>query len=190
MGIDIVVHSCSKYIGGHSDVIGGVVIGSAADIEYISQTEYLNIGAISHPFNSWLMLRGLRTLSVRMTQHMKSVKRIIEFLDTRDEVVEIMYPFYDKHPQKELAGKQMKGGSGLLSIRVNTKNENKIAGFTNTLKHFFIATSWGGFESLIIPAAAINNVEKEYKNVIRLHIGLEDPELLIDDLKNAFNTTF
>ncbi|MCP4429655.1 MAG: PLP-dependent transferase, partial [Gammaproteobacteria bacterium] len=126
-GIDLVVHSCSKYIGGHSDVVAGVISGSEADIEHIFTTEFLNIGAIPGPFESWLLLRGLRTLAIRMRQHQANTAEVIQFLREHPAVEEIYYPFHPCHPQYELAQKQMRGGSGLFSFTLNTRNIEKIA---------------------------------------------------------------
>lgn len=185
LGIDLVVHSCSKYLGGHSDVVGGVVIGSEADIDHIFGTEFLNIGATPGPFESWLLLRGLRTLSVRMRQHQKNTAEVIQFLLNHPRVEEIYYPFHASHPQYELAQQQMRGGSGLFSFKLNTRNIEDIVCFTDALKHFKRAVSWGGYESLAIPFAATRIEDPEKNSVIRLHIGLEEPGLLIEDLFQA-----
>ncbi|HEY8540986.1 MAG TPA: bifunctional L-alanine/L-glutamate racemase, partial [Pseudothermotoga sp.] len=187
LGIDLVVHSASKYIGGHSDVVAGIVVGKKEDIRHIFNTEFMNIGATIGPFEAWLLLRGLRTIHVRMQRHMENTLKVIEYLRTVPEVEEIFYPFYPKHPQYELAKKQMKGGSGLLSIKLNVKSLENIITFTNTLKIFRRAVSWGGYESLVMPYAATNRDGLTEKNkMIRLHIGLENPDLLINDLQNAF----
>jgi cystathionine beta-lyase/cystathionine gamma-synthase len=185
LGIDLVVHSCSKYLGGHSDVVGGVVIGSEADIDHIFRTEFLNIGAIPGPFESWLFLRGLRTLPVRMRQHQKNTAEVIQFLLNHPKVEEIYYPFHASHSQYELAQQQMRGGSGLFSFKLNTRKVEDIACFTDALKHFKRAVSWGGYESLVIPFAATRMTDPKKINVIRLHIGLEEPGLLIEDLSQA-----
>jgi len=185
MGVDIVVHSASKYIGGHSDVVAGIVTGSKNDIDHIFKTEFLNIGAIPGPFEAWLLLRGLRTLPIRMERHMKSTQKIISFLLNCPQIKEVIYPYHESHPQYDLAKKQMSGGSGLLSIRLKTTDENKIRNFTNTLKFFKKAVSWGGYESLIIPCIATNPAN-EKSAIIRMHIGLEEPELLTEDLARAF----
>jgi cystathionine beta-lyase/cystathionine gamma-synthase len=98
-----VIHSCSKYIGGHSDVIAGVVIGTNEDIRHIFNTEFLNISAVPDTFSSWLLLLGLRTLPVRMKQHEESTAKVIEFLESRSEVTEVIYPYHKSHSQNELA---------------------------------------------------------------------------------------
>ena len=186
-GIDLVVHSCSKYIGGHSDVVGGVVIGSAADIEHIFNTEFMNIGAIPGPFESWLLLRGLRTLPVRMRQHQQNVMELIDFLSHHPKIEDIYHPFYASHPQRELAQRQMRGGSGLFSIKLTTRKIEDIARFTDALKHFRRAVSWGGYESLVIPFAATGTDNPDRLSVVRLHVGLEAPALIIEDLAQALD---
>lgn len=187
LGIDLVVHSASKYIGGHSDVVAGVVAGKKEDIRHIFNTEFMNIGATIGPFESWLLLRGLRTIHIRMPKHMENTLKIIEYLQKVPEVEEIFYPFYPKHPQYELAKRQMKGGSGLFSIKLKVKNLEQIIAFTNALRIFRRAVSWGGYESLVMPYAATNKDGLTEKNkIVRLHIGLENPDLLINDLNNAF----
>jgi cystathionine beta-lyase/cystathionine gamma-synthase len=184
-GIDLVAHSCSKYIGGHSDVIGGVLIGSTQDMTHIFHTEFLNIGSVPGPFESWLLLRGLRTLPVRMRQHQQNTAQVIEFLLTHPKVEEVFYPYHSNHPQYELAKRQMRGGSGLFSFRLKTSAVEKIAKFTDTLRHFRRAVSWGGYESLVLPFAVTKGQDSNKINIVRLHIGLEAPELLIEDLAQA-----
>lgn len=187
LGIDVVVHSASKYIGGHSDVVAGIVAGNERDIRYIFNTEFMNIGAAPGPFEAWLLLRGLRTIHVRMQKHMENTLKIVDFLKTVKEVEDIYYPLYEKHPQYELAKKQMRGGSGLLSIKLRVDSIEKIIKFTNALKIFRKAVSWGGYESLVMPYAATNREGLTEKNkIVRLHIGLENSEILIEDLQQAF----
>jgi cystathionine beta-lyase/cystathionine gamma-synthase len=184
-GIDLVAHSCSKYIGGHSDVVGGALIGSEQDINRIFNTEFLNIGSVPGPFESWLLLRGLRTLPVRMRQHQQNTAQVIEFLRQHPQVAEVFYPYHPDHPQYALARRQMRGGSGLFSFRLKTTDIAQIAQFTDTLQHFRRAVSWGGYESLVLPFAVTRSQEPHKINVVRLHIGLETPELLIEDLARA-----
>jgi cystathionine beta-lyase/cystathionine gamma-synthase len=186
-GIDLVVHSCSKYIGGHSDVVGGVVIGSETDLDHIFATEFLNIGAVPGPFEAWLLLRGLRTLAIRMRQHQANTAEVIQFLQDHPAIEAIYYPFHPGHPQYELAQKQMRGGSGLFSFKLKTSDVEKIAGFTDALQHIRRAISWGGYESLIVPFAATSKEDQKRISVVRIHIGLEDPALLIDDLSQALD---
>ena len=184
-GIDLVLHSCSKYIGGHSDVVGGVVVGSEADINHIFQTEFLNIGAVPGPFESWLLLRGLRTLPVRMRQHQYNTREVLQFLQEHPQIEAMFYPFHHSHAQYELAQQQMRGGSGLFSFQLKTRDVEAIERFTNALKHFKRAVSWGGYESLVLPFAVTRTKDPERISVVRAHIGLEDPMLLIEDLSQA-----
>ncbi len=184
-GVDFVVHSCSKYISGHSDVIGGILVGTEDNISHIFQTEFITKGATPSPFNAWLLLRGLRTLPIRMEQHMRTTEKVIDFLSRSSKVEKIYYPFHTDHPQYKLAKKQMKGTSGLFSFKLRTKNLEDIIHFTDALKYFKKAVSWGGYESLVIPAAATDTQASENISVIRLHIGLENPGLLIEDLSQA-----
>lgn len=187
-GIDVVVHSASKYISGHSDVVAGVVISSKEIIEDIFRNEHNFIGGKIAPFEAWLILRGLRTLPIRMERHMKSTKTIIDFLRNEPQVKAIVYP--DQNP---IAKKQMSGFSGLFSVVLDT-DALGARKFIDTLNLFCIGVSWGGYESLAY--APIISLSKEmspekleasgiHPGLIRLSIGLEDPEDLINDIKNA-----
>jgi len=185
-GIDLVVHSSSKYFGGHSDVVAGVIVGSKKDISHIFNTEFLNIGAVPDPFASWLILRGLRTLHIRMERHFQSTMKIIDYLSHHPAVEKINYPFYKDNPQLELAKKQMRGGSGLFSIKLATKRVEDVKTFTDNLRIFKRAVSWGGYESLIVPyAVSHKNLSEDNISIVRIHVGLEDPEILIDDLERS-----
>jgi cystathionine beta-lyase len=185
-GVDLVVHSGTKYFGGHSDLVAGVIVGNTADIEHIFATEFLNIGTVPDPFMAWLMLRGLRTLQVRMRTHYANALRVIDYLAQHPKVEEIYYPFYAKHPQYELAKAQMRGGSGLFSLKLATRDEARVAAFTNRLRFFKRAVSWGGYESLVFPYAVGHpDAPDQLIAVVRFHIGLEEPELLIESLETA-----
>ncbi len=185
-GIDIAVHSASKYFGGNSDIVGGVIIGSEKDIHHIFKTEFQNLGTVPDPFMGWLMLRGIRTLHLRMPAHFQSTKKVIDFMSDHPLVEEVNYPFYPGNAQYELAKKQMSGGSGLFSFRLVTRDRENVKLFTDSLKYFRRAVSWGGYESLIMPyAVKSKDVPEEMVSLIRLHIGLEDSEMLIGDLEQA-----
>lgn len=192
MGIDISVQSATKYIGGHSDVVAGVMTGSTEMIKKIFNAEFLNIGGNISPMNAWLLLRGLRTLQVRLDKIEGSTKQIIAFLEKHPKVDKIYYPFHSSFPQYELAKSQMKGAGGLFSILLKAEGVEEIEEFCNKLNSFFIAVSWGGHESLVFPAiAAISREEFDKNNedhrLIRLYIGLEEPDYLIADLKQALD---
>jgi len=186
-GIDLVVHSVSKYLGGHSDVVAGTIIGRKEDIVHIFSTEFQNIGTVPDPFMAWLVLRGLRTLHVRMPVHYKNTLQVIDFLKNEEKITEINYPFWEGNPQYKIAKKQMRGGSGLFSFKIKTNSEDDIVKFTDSLKFFKRAVSWGGYESLVTPYAVTHpdSDDKDKLSLVRVHIGLEEPELLIDDLKQA-----
>ena len=186
LGIDMVVHSASKYLGGHSDIIGGVVIGRKEDIDQIAQSERELFGAVMSPFDSWLMLRGIRTLPVRMKQHMANAMEMAAYFQELPVVKEVIYPWWETHPQYELAKKQMTGASGLMSVVFDLPGE-QIKRIVRELEFFHRGPSWGGFESLISPVGA--DLEQDNatmkKGLVRLHIGLEGADLLKEDFERA-----
>ena len=185
-GIDMVVHSASKYLGGHSDIIGGVVIGRKEDIDQIAQSERELFGAVMSPFDSWLMLRGIRTLPVRMKQHMANAMEMAAYFQELPVVKEVIYPWWETHPQYELAKKQMTGASGLMSVVFDLPGE-QIKRIVRELEFFHRGPSWGGFESLISPVGADLEQDNETmkKGLVRLHIGLEGADLLKEDFERA-----
>ena len=185
-GIDMVVHSASKYLGGHSDIIGGVVIGRKEDIDQIAQSERELFGAVMSPFDSWLMLRGIRTLPVRMKQHMANAMEMAAYFQELPVVIEVIYPWWETHPQYELAKKQMTGASGLMSVVFDLPGE-QIKRIVRELEFFHRGPSWGGFESLISPVGADLEQDNETmkKGLVRLHIGLEGADLLKEDFERA-----
>jgi cystathionine beta-lyase len=194
-GIDLVVHSATKYISGHSDVVAGVVVGSKEHIAAMSTNEHALFGGILSPFDAWLLTRGIRTLSVRMKHVESAAVRIAEFLENHPKVKYVLHPGLKSFTQYELAHKQMQGMSGLLTFCVESFDvAEKVI---NKLQLFGIGVSWGGFESLVmspcIPmgkqniASSIKNTQYE-EGMIRISIGLEDVEDLIVDLDNALST--
>ena len=185
-GIDMVVHSASKYLGGHSDIIGGVVIGRKEEIDQIAQSERELFGAVMSPFDSWLMLRGIRTLPVRMKQHMVNAMEMAAYFQELPVVKEVIYPWWETHPQYELAKKQMTGASGLMSVVFDLPGE-QIKRIVRELEFFHRGPSWGGFESLISPVGADLEQDNETmkKGLVRLHIGLEGADLLKEDFERA-----
>ncbi|MFC2096711.1 aminotransferase class V-fold PLP-dependent enzyme [Bacteroidota bacterium] len=190
-GIDIILHSASKYIGGHSDIVAGVLCSSKKIIEKIFYNEYLNLGGGISPFNAWLMIRGLRTLPIRLEKISDTTKKIINFLENHPKVEKLLYPFSKNFPQYELVKKQVKKEMGLFSLYLKTSNINEIEKFCNSLKIFLMAVSWGGHESLIFPACVINQRKNDTRfpnNLIRMYIGLDEPESLIKDLESAFKS--
>lgn len=190
MGIDIVLHSASKYLGGHSDIVAGIVCGSSANILRIFNNEYLGLGGIISPFNAWLMLRGLRTLQARIDRISETTTRVLEYLEHHPMVTDILHPLSKRHPQYDLAVRQMLKPTGLFSIRLTIKDKNKIEKFVNSLKQFIIGVSWGGHESLVFPASSFDEKRKKdgySNNLIRFYIGLDDPDCLIKDIEQAFS---
>lgn len=191
MGIDLVLHSGSKYINGHSDVVCGIVCGSHERIMKMMAEEYMTIGSCISPQDAGLILRGLRTIELRVNQSAKSAKKVSDFLEKHPKIKQLNYPFSSKNPQLELAKKQMKQGGGLLSIVIDAKDEAGVERFCDNLKRFIMATSWGGYESLLFPLCALA-ASKSFENplpwnMVRLYIGLEDADLLIEDLKQALD---
>jgi cystathionine beta-lyase len=191
MGIDIVVHSGTKYISGHSDVVCGVVCTTHERIMKMFAEEYMTIGSIISPQDAGLILRGLRTLELRVNKSAESAKKVAGFAENHPKIKSVYYPFSSKNPQLALAKKQMKQGGGLLSIVLDAKDEKQMEVFCDNLKRFLMATSWGGYESLVFPLCALA-ASKSFENplpwnMVRLYIGLEDADLLIEDLKQALD---
>lgn len=183
-GIDIVLHSATKYIGGHSDVVAGAVITTAERMRHIFYRSYLLLGGILHPFDSWLLLRGLRTMPVRMQQHHADAIRVAEFLRTRPEVAAVHHPAFDA-PSPTLTG-----FSGLFSFELKDAGFNEVRRFIDSLKRFRIGVSWGGVESLVISPNRGNNLhyldsQRIPHGLIRMSIGLEGADALIDDVSAA-----
>jgi cystathionine beta-lyase/cystathionine gamma-synthase len=190
MGIDLAMQTATKYIGGHSDTLGGVLSGSHAIIKKIFDSEYLNIGSGVTPFNAWLLLRGLRTLPVRLDRISVTTEKLVAFLKQEPKIGQVIFPLDESFGQYELARQQMSGACGLITFTLKEGSIEKITRFCESLEHILMAVSWGGYESLIIPKAAgidpskfdAGNVEHQY---IRLYCGLEDADYIIADLRQA-----
>ena len=190
MGIDIAMQTATKYIGGHSDTLGGVLCGSHTMMKKIFDSEYLNIGSGIQPFNAWLLIRGLRTLPVRMERITKSTAEVVQYMKQHPKVESILFPFDESFPQYQLAKQQMKGAGGLFTFVLKSGKMESIVSFCENLKHIMMAVSWGGHESLVIPKCASlkpadfkpDNPEHRY---IRMYVGLEDAQYLIKDLEDA-----
>lgn len=192
MGVDISVHSGTKYLAGHSDLVAGVIIGSQAHIRKIFQGEYMTFGAAISPNDAWLMLRSLRTYPIRMQHIADNTERIVAFLKNHPKVEKIYYPFDEDNPQYTLAKKQMKRAPGLFSIEIKAISFEAVERFVDALQLFHLAVSWGGYESLVFPLCVLQNSEnysfsKRPFNLIRFSIGLDYPEALIKDLEQAFS---
>ena len=191
-GIDLVMQTATKYIGGHSDTLGGVLTGSHAMMEKIFKSEYLAIGSGIQPMNAWLLLRGLRTLPARIDRIADSTQKVLAYLHNENKVESIIFPHDPSFPQYDLAKQQMKRAFGLLSFYIKAQKVEEIEKFCNSLKTFRMAVSWGGHESLVIPKcsgmekSAFDPKEPAHR-LIRMYIGLEDADFLIQDLAQAFN---
>ncbi len=193
LGVDIVVHSTTKYISGHSDVIGGAAVTN--NPEYYTAIYEWNkaVGAVPSPFDCWLSLRGVKTLAVRMAQHCKNAQAIAEYLSDHPKVSKVHYPGLPSHPDHAVAKKQMKGFGGMLAFEVNggTEAARKLAESTEV---FLLAESLGGVESLIgypplMSHATMTEEQRVSKGIpgslLRVSVGIEDVQDLIDDLDQA-----
>lgn len=192
MGIDIAMQTATKYIGGHSDTLGGVLCGSNSMMKKIFDTEFMVIGSGLQPFNGWLLLRGLRTMPMRLERIKNTTHEIIRFLENHPGVEKIIFPFHPSFDQYELAKSQMKEALGLVTIVLKKRNRVEIIRFCESLRHFLMAVSWGGHESLVIPRCTfigdnIFDPNNEVHRHIRLYFGLEDSVLLMKDLDQALN---
>lgn len=191
MGIDMVLQSATKYIGGHSDVVAGVLSGTRQMMKKIFDNELLNMGNGITPFNAWLLIRGLRTLPIRLERISSSTVKVVDYLKNHPQVEEVFFPFDSSFPQYDLARKQMTGACGLLTIVMKAEKMQQIVTFCESLRHILIAVSWGGHESLAIPRCASILPEKfdadnRAHKMIRFYVGLEDPDYLIADMEQAF----
>ena len=196
LGADIVVHSTTKYIGGHSDVIGGVVITN--DREIAEQVAYHQncVGAVPGPWDAYLTMRGAKTLGLRMRAHSRNAQVVAEFLAGRDDVAEVHYPGLATHPQHELAKRQMSGFGGIVSFRPRGGGERAHAIATST-SIFALAVSLGGVESLICSPARMTHASLTPQqraqlditdDLLRLSVGIEDVEDLVADLASALDS--
>ncbi|MEO8575183.1 MAG: aminotransferase class I/II-fold pyridoxal phosphate-dependent enzyme [Gemmatimonadales bacterium] len=186
-GVDIVVHSATKYIGGHSDVVAGAVITTAERMKEIFYRAFLLNGGIMAPFDAWLLIRGMRTLPVRMQQHETDTLKVAEFLRTRADVKQVFHPRFNE-PSKALIGY-----SGLFSFELVDGRFETVRQFIDRLKRFRIGISWGGVESLVISPNRGHNLAYLDANrmphgLVRLSIGLEGANVLIDDIAQSLDS--
>jgi cystathionine gamma-synthase len=190
LGADVVVHSTTKYMGGHSDVVGGALV--LADSEVGEQVAYNQnaMGSIAGPFDSWLVLRGIKTLGVRMDRHSANAERIVEMLAAHPKVVEVLYPGLPDHPGHDIAVKQMKSFGGMVSFRVAGGEDEAIA-ICNRAELFTLGESLGGVESLIehpgrMTHASVAGSPLEVPgDLVRLSVGIEAVDDLLEDLHQA-----
>ncbi|GLX67559.1 hypothetical protein MU1_19040 [Paenibacillus glycanilyticus] len=186
-GIDLVLHSMTKYFSGHSDCLGGVVAGRADLIGEIANKGYMLFGGVMTPHTASLMIRGLRTLPVRMERHQKSGLIIAEHMEKHPVVNQVNHPGLPSHPQHALARKQLDGYGSLFSFETQLPVES-LKKWADALRYFRIGVSWGGFESLVTvgQTPAKRNLAGNNPSVARLYIGLEDPNTLIEDIEQAW----
>lgn len=189
-GIDLIVHSVTKYISGHSDIVAGAVCGKKDLIDKIFDNEYMTLGAILSPNSAAMILKGLRTLPLRVQRSHDSSVIIAKWLSAHPKVKKVIHPWLVDFPQHELVKSQMRGAGGLFSFELKTDSIEACENFANRLERFLMAVSWGGHESLVIPICAFYNEDINEKphlpyQFFRLYIGLEDPEVLIADLEKA-----
>jgi len=188
-GIDIVIHSGTKYLNGHSDVVVGVVCSTKSMIKKIFDSEYMTLGTIISPHDASLVIRGLRTLPLRLQRSHDSAAKVIAFLRAHPKIEKIIHPFDADFPQIELAKKQMSGTGGLFSILLKADRIEEVEAFFHRLRRFLMAVSWGGHESLVLPFCAFHGFPGKPStipwNLVRFYIGLEDAEWLIEDLRQA-----
>lgn len=194
LGIDIVVHSTTKYINGHSDAIGGCVVTSRDDIAEQIKFIQNSVGAVPSPFDCYLVLRSTKTLALRMERHNENAMKIAAELEKNKKINRTLYPGLASHPQHELAKKQMRGFGGMISIELGSLENAKK--FFNALKIFARAESLGGVESLVCHPVSMTHgaVPKEEREkfgltdgLVRLSVGVEDYEDLMNDINNALN---
>ena len=197
LGADVVVHSTTKYIGGHSDVVGGAALTSNKDIHESIKFHQNAVGGVPGPMDAWLTMRGAKTLAIRMREHEANAKAVAAFLEGRDDVARVFYPGLASHPQHELAKKQMRGFGGMVSFTLRGP-ESRALEFAKHTKLFSLAESLGGVESLLCHPArmthgSIPKEERERRGItdglLRLSVGIEGIDDLIGDLTHALDTT-
>ncbi|GAA0622398.1 cystathionine gamma-synthase [Kribbella sandramycini] len=192
LGADVVVHSTTKYMGGHSDVVGGALIVRDAGLAEKIAFHQNAIGAVAGPFDSWLVLRGIKTLGVRMDRHSDNAEKVVEFLQRHKSVSQVLYPGVDGHPGHETAAKQMKRYGGIVSFRVSG-GEAQAIDICNRAEVFTLGESLGGVESLIehpgkMTHASVAGTPLEVPaDLIRLSVGIETVEDLLEDLDRAMS---
>jgi len=192
LGADIVVHSMTKYLGGHSDVVGGAVI--VKDKELAERLAFLQnaVGAVPGPMDCFLVLRGIKTLPIRMDRHAENAAAIVEFLEEHPKVSKFIYPFHESHPQYKIAQQQMKNGGGMISFIMKQGRQAAIK-VAEATKIFTLAESLGGVESLIEVPAAMTHLSVAGSQLdvdpglVRLSVGIENKDDLLEDIKQALD---
>lgn len=196
LGIDMVMHTSSKYLGGHSDIIGGALVSN--DEDFIKEIRDFrgSYGSIMGPMEAWIMIRGMRTLEARLKRHQETAMAVARYLEANEHVRVVHYPALESHPQHELAMRQQRGCSGLMSFELNTKDDEQVYEFVHNLEIFQVGVSWGGFESLVCTPLMRGTEEDALKagaqgrELVRIHCGLEGADNLIAALDKAFKAAF
>lgn len=189
LGIDLVIHSGTKYLGGHNDLLAGFLVGSA---DLVSKVEDMRayLGAVPDPHSAYLLIRGLKTLALRMKQHNENALQVAQFLESCPQVDKVYYPGLESHPQHQVVEKQMRGYGGVVSFEL----KGEVTQFLEALQISYIASSFGGVESLIehVPVMSYYHYTEEERkglgikdNLIRFSVGIEDREVLIKDIREA-----
>ncbi|HEU4665869.1 MAG TPA: aminotransferase class I/II-fold pyridoxal phosphate-dependent enzyme [Dokdonella sp.] len=192
LGIDLVAHSATKYLNGHSDVVAGALCGSTGLIRDVFRGPYMTLGAILSPHDAWLMIRGLRTLPIRMQRIAATTAAVLGHLEAHPRVRRVYSPRASDNAQLGLTERQLRGASGLLTIELATDEIAAVERFCDGLTRFLMTVSWGGYESLAFPVCAVFPRDAPLRpvhgvplNHVRLSIGLEEPDVLIADLEAA-----
>ena len=190
-GIDLVVHSATKYLNGHSDVVAGMLCGNEAILREVFKGPYMTFGAILSPHDAWLMIRGLRTLAVRMERIAVTTTKVLAFVEAHPKIRHVYHPHATSCEQPDLTRAQLKRASGLLTIDIDTDEVAAVERFCNALTRFLMTVSWGGYESLAFPVCAVFPPDAPLQatpiplSLVRLSIGLEDADVLIADIEQA-----
>jgi cystathionine beta-lyase/cystathionine gamma-synthase len=192
LGIDLVAHSATKYLNGHSDVVAGALCGSEALLRDVFRGPYMTLGAILSPHDAWLLLRGLRTLQVRMEHIAATTMTVVAFLEAHPKVRRVHFPQAAENEALGLSAEQLRGASGLVTLELDAESVAAVERFCDALTRFLMTVSWGGYESLAFPVCAVFPDSAPMRtpngtplNLVRLSIGLEDPQVLLADLSAA-----
>ena len=190
IGFDMSVVAATKYYSGHSDVMGGTLAVNKRVFKYVEKYNKVSGHRLS-PDDAYLIIRGLRTLDLRLERHQENTKKVVSFLSKQKKIKEVLYPYKKSSKRYKMWKKYYSGSSGLLGLKIKSKNKRSVIKFVNSLKLFGYGYSWGGFESLALYQDVREQGNRRFLNLqkdehlVRLHIGLEDPKDLIQDLKRS-----
>lgn len=194
LGIDLVAHSATKYLNGHSDVVAGALCGSTYLIRQVFRGPYMTLGAILAPHDAWLMLRGLRTLPIRMERTAATTAKLLAFLEAHPRIRNVYSPQATANPQLALSERQLRGASGLLTIDLDVDDVASVERFCDGLTRFLMSVSWGGYESLAFPVCAVFPPDTSLRpansvplSLVRLSVGLEEADVLMADIEAALD---